>query len=204
MCPDLYASQLNDCLGFQLTAEHPGLEFVSALPGALDPGIGIASHPGAITMSWSTAIPVSFDSDEILFTLNFIATKTGVLKDLLSLGSGITEAEVYLEKDGLIEIHELAISVNESTDREVFKLFQNTPNPFSDHTIVGFTLPEAGITTLTLFDIHGRVVYRMDKEAAAGYNEVALQRNTFKAPGVWYYRLDAGEFSATRKCVVVK
>jgi hypothetical protein len=69
---------------------------------------------------------------------------------------------------------------------------------------VGFTLPEAGNTTLTLFDIHGRVVYRIDKEAAAGYNEVALQRNTFNAPGVWYYRLDAGEFSATRKCVVVK
>jgi hypothetical protein len=202
-----YPGVLHDMLGVQFTLALHGLDVVDVSSGQVEIGsTNIGMHHDALTMSWSSPRALSIVDDEVLFTLSFVATKNGNLSEMLALSSELTAAEAYIEKDGVIEI----IGVNMSFEKgeellaQKFQLFQNTPNPFSDHTIVGFTLPEAGNTTLTLFDIHGRVVYRMDKEAAAGYNEVALQRNTFNAPGVWYYRLDAGDFSATRKCVVVK
>jgi hypothetical protein len=197
----IYAHQLQDCLGFQFSAEHPGLEFVSATPGALDPASGIASHQDAITMSWSTAIPVSFESDEILFTLNFIATQTEALDNMLSVGSAITEAEVYVERNGSIEIQQPALSFDQVRHVGEFALHQNTPNPFSDNTTITFDLPEAIPGTFQVLDIYGREVYRVDKHFVEGSNAIEIQAGQLTGPGIYFYHLDVGSFRATRKLV---
>ncbi|MFK8162237.1 MAG: T9SS type A sorting domain-containing protein, partial [Lewinella sp.] len=81
-------------------------------------------------------------------------------------------------------------------------LHQNTPNPVRMETIVRFELAQAAPATLTLRDAAGRLVSVQEIDAAAGMNMVEL--TNIKASGVLTYTLTAGEFTASRKMVVVK
>jgi hypothetical protein len=82
-----------------------------------------------------------------------------------------------------------------------FALAQNYPNPASGETTVSFSLPEKGYVELAVFDITGRKVDTLiASELAAGEHEIAY--SPALAPGVYIYRLTAGENSAVRKMVV--
>ncbi len=90
-----------------------------------------------------------------------------------------------------------------------FALFQNYPNPFNPSTEIRFSLARASDVRLEIYDIMGRVVATVIQEPmTAGYHKVtwegkdnAGQRVT---SGVYFYRITAGEFVATKKMVVVK
>ena len=82
-------------------------------------------------------------------------------------------------------------------------LFQNTPNPFEGETMIGFNLVEAAEATLTISDVAGRVVKLIEGDFAKGYNQVNLNANDMPSAGVYYYTLAAGEFTATRKLILI-
>jgi hypothetical protein len=69
--------------------------------------------------------------------------------------------------------------------------------------VIGFTLPEAMDATVTVYDVTGKVVRVIEGSYAAGYNEVKVNRKDLAATGVMYYRLDASDFTATKKMVVI-
>jgi hypothetical protein len=83
-------------------------------------------------------------------------------------------------------------------------LAQNYPNPFNSETVIAFTLPRAMNITLTVFDLLGRDVATLVKgPLAAGGHE--LNWNAGSQPGgIYFYRLDAGDQSVTRKMLFVK
>jgi len=82
-----------------------------------------------------------------------------------------------------------------------FALAQNYPNPAPGETTVSFSLPEKGYVELEVFDITGRKVDTLVAgELAEGEHEIAY--SPALAPGVYLYRLTAGENSAVRKMVV--
>ena len=83
-----------------------------------------------------------------------------------------------------------------------FALYQNEPNPFSGETVIGFVLPEAMSATLRVFDVHGRMVYWFDGDYAQGYNEMVVKAQDLKVSGAYYYRLDAGDFTANKKFIL--
>ena len=85
-----------------------------------------------------------------------------------------------------------------------FALFQNEPNPFEGSTVVGFTLPEAMDATLTVFDVTGKVVWSTEGSYTGGYNEIKVNRKDLAGSGVLYYRLDANDFTATKKMVIIE
>ena len=158
---------------------------------------------GLISASWSSSEAVS--SKETLFTLLFQATEDGLLSEALQISSEITRAEAYRSDALSIE----SVSLNFRTDDGIiqsdpFALYQNQPNPFSNETLIGFVLPEAGQASLTIYDVAGKVLKVIDGEFTKGYNEVSLNRNDIPAAGTLYYQLDAGEHSATKKMIIVK
>ncbi|SEP72901.1 T9SS type A sorting domain-containing protein, partial [Neolewinella agarilytica] len=84
-------------------------------------------------------------------------------------------------------------------------LAQNTPNPVVETTQIAYTLATAGQVTLNVQDIQGRTVMVRELEGAAGRNVVDLNVNELSAAtGVLTYTLTAGDFSATKKMVVVR
>ena len=93
-------------------------------------------------------------------------------------------------------------------------LLPNYPNPFNPETWIPYRLAEDAFVTLTIYNGSGRVVRTLDvgHQIAAVYesrskaiywngrNEVSEQ----VASGVYFYHLSAGDFSATRKMLILK
>lgn len=84
-------------------------------------------------------------------------------------------------------------------------LDQNYPNPFNPSTTIRFTLPEASIVRITVFDLLGRSVRTLvDGQAMdAGVHEVAFDARDL-ASGTYIYRMDAGATSISRQMTLVK
>lgn len=84
-----------------------------------------------------------------------------------------------------------------------FTLSQNYPNPFNPITTIEFTLPEASEWKLTVYNILGRVVETWSDQSSPGYYKIEWDASRY-ASGVYFYRLMAGKFSATKKMVLLK
>jgi len=87
---------------------------------------------------------------------------------------------------------------------ETFNLSQNFPNPFNPETKIEYTLAKRGEVILTIYNIHGGQVARfVNGKQNAGNYEVSWNASGL-ASGIYFYRLQAGEFVQTRKMVLLK
>lgn len=90
-----------------------------------------------------------------------------------------------------------------STPRD-FYLSQNHPNPFNPTTLITFHLPAAAVATLKVFDLAGREVATLiNGKLSAGEHRVQFNAGALAA-GVYLYRLQSGENTATRKLVLLR
>ena len=85
-----------------------------------------------------------------------------------------------------------------------FALEQNYPNPFNPVTNINFSIPKSGNVTLKIFDAAGREVGEpVNRLMNAGTYSVSLNAAELGS-GVYFYRLEAGEFAETKKMILVK
>jgi hypothetical protein len=85
-----------------------------------------------------------------------------------------------------------------------FELAQNYPNPFNPTTTIGFSVATRRHVSLDVFNVLGQEVATLvNEERAPGHYAVTWDGSTM-ATGVYFYRLRAGEYTATRKMVLVK
>jgi hypothetical protein len=89
------------------------------------------------------------------------------------------------------------------------ELAQNYPNPFNPSTTIAFSLAQSSDATLSIFDVRGSLV----KTVLRGRREAGVHRVPWDgtdsrggrvASGVYFYRLTAGSFRATRKMVLLR
>jgi len=86
----------------------------------------------------------------------------------------------------------------------VFRLFQNYPNPFNPTTTIRYALPSRAHVLLTVFNILGQQVANLvDAIEDPGEHSVGFDGSGL-ASGVYFYRLRAGEYSSTRRLVLVR
>jgi len=89
-------------------------------------------------------------------------------------------------------------------------LLPNYPNPFNPQTTIGFDLPSEQAVSLRVYDISGRLVgVVIDNETVAqGRNEVVWRGRDMAgrmvSAGVYFYRLEAGEYSETKRMALIK
>lgn len=85
-----------------------------------------------------------------------------------------------------------------------FALHQNYPNPFNPETKISFDLPEDVNVSLTVYNISGqKIADLVNGEVKAGKHTVNWNA-TDVSSGVYFYRLTAGSFTATKKMVLMK
>jgi len=83
-------------------------------------------------------------------------------------------------------------------------LQQNSPNPFNPRTTIRFRLPAAAHTQLAVYNVLGcAVATLLDEERKEGYHEVSMDASDLP-PGIYFYRLTAGDRSLTRRMIVLK
>ncbi len=84
-----------------------------------------------------------------------------------------------------------------------FELSQNYPNPFNPTTTIQFGLPQASEWTLDVFNILGQRVDSFKGESDGGWVTVNWDASRY-ASGVYLYRLRAGDFTDSKKMLLLK
>ncbi len=85
-----------------------------------------------------------------------------------------------------------------------FVLEQNYPNPFNPSTVIGYRVPTKSTVVLKVVDILGREMATLvDQVQHAGTYDVRFDGSNLPS-GVYFYRLQAGSYSATKKLLLLK
>jgi len=85
-----------------------------------------------------------------------------------------------------------------------FKLFQNYPNPFNPTTNIKYQITNTSFVTLKVYDILGREAATLvNEKLQPGSYEVSFDGSNFSS-GIYFYKLQAGNFTETRKMLMVK
>ncbi|MGC8654791.1 MAG: T9SS type A sorting domain-containing protein, partial [Candidatus Kryptoniota bacterium] len=85
-----------------------------------------------------------------------------------------------------------------------FQLEQNYPNPFNPATNISFSIPSKSFVSLKVFDALGReVATLLSEELPPGMYSQQWNAQGFPS-GVYFYRLQAGSFTDTKKLILIK
>jgi hypothetical protein len=133
-------------------------------------------------------------------TIKFKVTQAGRLFNMIDLTSKITHAEAYTVNGDVKEVDLVFSSTGIFTD---FALYQNKPNPWNNQTLIGFHLPADAPATLTVYDVNGKVIKTVSGSYKSGYNSIILSADEMPVSGVLYYRLESGQYIASKKMVLV-
>lgn len=193
--------------GMQFTLSYPADTYTfmglgqGSLPGFGEEDLGLSFiEEGKILVSWSGTSPYFIQNEDIAFTFRFETSKKGNTKNSFSLADGPLRNEWY---DASEQIGEFELNAREGLDTEGFELYQNKPNPFTSGTIISFKLPEDCEATVTIYDISGRVVKRFRGNYRAGKQDVRVSARDFPQSGVYLYKLETDQFTATKKMVLL-
>jgi hypothetical protein len=95
---------------------------------------------------------------------------------------------------------------NTDTDDKAsyFSLLQNCPNPFNPSTKIKFSVPQLSQIQIKVYDMLGKEIETLvNEEKAAGSYEMAWYADGLPS-GVYFYRLQAGDFVETKKMILMK
>jgi hypothetical protein len=85
-----------------------------------------------------------------------------------------------------------------------YQLEQNYPNPFNPATKIRYNIPEAGLVTLKVYNLLGQEVATLvNNEQVGGVYEVNFDAAALSS-GIYFYTLDAKNFTSTKKMILLK
>jgi len=188
-------------IGFQGTMKTAGLKFESINSNDFeinDQHVGVLEN-GLVTMSWNeTDLSQETVKEPMTVHLHFVATTAGDVVDMISLNDEIAVSEAYTYGD---EIVNLRLESDSDGSGLEFALYQNEPNPWTGATVINFDLPEEGKVKLTLVDMTGKTIKVIEGQYKAGPQSIQLLKKDVPVQGILYYRLDCGNYSATKKMI---
>ncbi len=194
-----YATDLAKITGYQFTLAFKHLKLLH-----IEGGVANSEHfgqtmkeRGLLTTSWHTL--QSRETTSPLFTLAFQATKEGQLDELLKITSNHTPAEAYSFSGNFLDV-----SLNFRDPSPIgFQVYQNTPNPFNQHTTIAFDLPAKGNVVFQLVNAQGQIVQKREGTYQRGKNEIEVAVQHLPE-GTYYYQLSTPFGVTTKKMTKVQ
>ncbi len=101
----------------------------------------------------------------------------------------------------------IVVGVESKNDIVMFRgysLFQNYPNPFNPRTTIRYEIPEPSYVKLIVYGILGQVVSTLVNEKKPAGNYTVQFDGSGLTSGVYFYRLQAGNFIQTKKFILIK
>jgi len=196
-----YAKDFSNVYGAQFTMNLNNLTVENIVSGGLTvdaSNINVVNNN--LVMSWNNAQGVSLTDGDVLFTLTMRANANTRLSESMRVTDNVIRAEAYTGSE--LEVKSIKIGYRNADTS--YALYQNEPNPFTDNTVIGFDLPKASNYTLSVYDVTGKNVMVINEAGQAGYNTVTLSKKDLRVSGVLYYKLESGDYTATKKMVIIK
>ncbi len=136
---------------------------------------------------------------------HFNGTRTNVL--VYSFERGVTASGNILVTDGELIQAEAADYYGNAYKVELlpsdFSLEQNYPNPFNARTVIELNLPVASDYSVGIYNVAGQRVAEWSGFSEAGTVTINWDASAH-ASGIYFYKAEAGKFSATKKMVYLK
>ena len=171
--------------------------------------------------------PVDINGDGVVSILDLIRVAQGIAGSPAAPAAGAKSvdaamievwiAHARLEDDGSVAFKQgienlqnlLASLIPEET-----VLLRNYPNPFNPETWIPYQLAESAEVTLTIYDMNGQLVQRLEvghqaagmyrSRSRAVYWDGRNQLGESVASGLYFYTLTTGDFTATRRMLILK
>lgn len=195
------------------------------LPVELTSFRGVATAQG-VALSWSTAsernnagfillrdgVPIaSYQFSPALRGRGTTTSTTNYtfLDANVEMGKTYTYQLRSVDFDGTLHDYapRVTVEVREPVTPPVFeyRLEQNYPNPFNPTTNIKYSIREAGLVSLKVYDLLGREVATLvNQTQPPGEYQVTFNASNLTASGIYIYRLQAGNFTRTMKMMLVK
>ncbi|HCV51167.1 MAG TPA: hypothetical protein DGP89_07450, partial [Saprospirales bacterium] len=177
----------------------------SSLAGFGD--VNYSINGNLVTISWSANTLKTVDAGQVLFTIICNVESNIAISDVITISDRKLRSEVYLGESH--DINNVELVVRDGNGLEVeFKskvLLQNEPNPFTNETTISYFLNNMETSaTIKVMDVMGKVVYSQSVNTNKGWNTHSISQSDLAASGVYYYQLDAGNFSEIKSMILVK
>ena len=98
----------------------------------------------------------------------------------------------------------VAVSDDNSNFPTEYSLAPAYPNPFNPSTTIEYSLPKSAEVRLVIFNILGEELVRLVEERQEAGVHSTVWNAVGLPSGIYFYRLDAGNFSQTKKIVLLK
>lgn len=110
----------------------------------------------------------------------------------------------YSKYSNIIKVSKIATSINKLKNPAEFFVSQNYPNPFNPSTVISYSIPGTSKVSLKVYDSEGRLVITLVNEEKAAGTYKTIFNGSGLSSGVYFYRIQAGNFTAVRKFVLMK
>jgi hypothetical protein len=200
-----------DVAGLEMHLSYPAdnLDFLGIQSDIIeDPTLN--GGDGEIHLVWDDIFnTLNLDDGEPILSLLFEIT--GLAEDSLPIEfAGAHVVDEYGDdfivnpEDGYVIRGGVAVSESGAPLPQNYLLSQNYPNPFNASTTITYELPSPAAVTLCVYNLLGKQVALLTREKQpAGRHQVTWQAADMPS-GIYFYKLQAGDFAEKKKMVLLK
>lgn len=203
---------------FYITANAVSNTILTA-PSLYNPVNGQQNERLDPMFSWNSSGPYSDLQLSTSNTFSTILHSVRVSEDFYQLPLGILSDQVtyywrvrkfvnneysnwsltYSFRTGIASVNNITTSIPDK-----FFLYNSYPNPFNPLTKIKFDLPKSSLVKLSVFDLNGRRVNELVNEVLQAGNYETEFNGVNLSSGVYYYRIEANEFTSVKKMILIK
>lgn len=176
-------------------------------------GVDIASSNGTLTNSDSNLKLLSgeltqpakktFSGSSYSFNFKYTAPSTTGPQTLYATGCS-SKPQWNFATNYTVNVTSATDVKSDNINPNEFKLYSNYPNPFNPSTKIQFSIPANNYVTLKVYDISGKeVALLVNSQMSAGQHLVNFDAKNLSS-GIYYYKLNAGNFTQTNKMILMK
>lgn len=210
----------SNTLGWTYVADRPGTNGFEGIIGVkVNPGLKdstIGDYPDVLAKSSASSLSYLYQFTRVAnqyngvgrMANNFNVASFGVdVQSLRNAVGGASGSPVRRFVNGGLDYVDQITPTNIEDPNAiptVYELKQNFPNPFNPETKINFAIPKQGFVSLKIYDITGRLIAQLVNEMKApGFYAVDFN-GVNMASGVYFYKLEANEFSDVKRMMLIK
>lgn len=196
-----------DLIGMQLTMEtSKDKNIESVLGGQLDiKSEQIAYNNNKVSLVWHDIAPTEVNNSDPVFFIVLEGHFKNVSLEDIRVTSTVTEALAFDENmNGYELVFDEKTTFDRMNHKHQFALYQNTPNPFTNYSDIGFYIAESGEYSLSIHDVTGKKLYENVANYNPGKHSIKISSKDLSMTGILFYELKNKDSRIVKKMICLE